>query len=251
MKSYFTKKLQESDFDSRNNVLITGTHKNPQELLLPYLFSHSKDRKQVVVDFGENQSKLHYLCKRISLELSKMNNISFYDMFSAMAESIENEYPLTVQPPYSHKKYSSTYISANTEKKAIYLDLIEKLKAEEDKDILILNNVEFMLLDLEDDLSLFFSFYISLCKLGFSKVIVLVNRKVLNGDKFTPILNMLYSQANYTIDIIDLESGYSKDLSGNIEFSYYDTTTIKKVTQNLKFNKKMSRIVFFEQYHVN
>ena len=251
MKSYFTKKLQESNFNSHANILITGTLKNPSSMLLPYLITHFQEETIIVTNFGENLSNLHYQCKRIGVDINKENNLQFIDMFSSIAREIADEYPLTRESPYTHKSYKTITIGQEESLSNIMDNFISNLEKYSKDQTLILSEIEYFLMQLENELSQFILFIMRIIGLGFKRVIFMGNRDIFTEKNFIPLYNLLISESSYRVTIKDLESGYSKDLSGSIEFEYANNTNQELVSKNLKFAKKMSKIVFFEQFKVN
>ena len=240
--NFLLKRLKEMEFQDSKIILIEGTPLNPSDNLLPYILKTYKSDFNIL-DFGENPSRFFYLLKRIGLKINLKN---YLDGFSFLSEHIEEDYPITEHTPYSHKIMEDQIYLEKVDSKNNLNILNEKIDEFDDLSTLVIKNIHFLTNFFENDKSSIYEFFERIFGKNFNKIILCLDFYSEEEKSKSYTEKYLLSYSDLIISNIDLESGYSKDISGNLFFKSLKNMSLDQ--KNLKFKTCEKEILFFEQF---
>lgn len=240
--NFLLKRLKEMEFQDSKIILIEGTSLNPSDNLLPFILKSYKSDFNLL-DFGENPSRFFYLLKRIGLKIN-LNN--YIDGFSFLSEFIEADYPITEDTPYSHKVMEDEiYLEKINSQKNLGL-INEKINEFNNNSTLVIKNIHFLTNFFENDKNLIYELFEKIFEKDFNKIILCLDFYSEKEKLESFIEKYFLSYSDLVINNIDLESGFSKDISGNLFFR--SLKNINLPLKNLKFKTSEKEILFFEQF---
>ncbi len=256
------KKLKEFQYDQARRVAIFGTHSNSYDLLIPHLIQMNPKLNYVILNFADSNAHLSFLCKRLGISLPKHSNIQLINGADFLGEWTAGEYPITTEHPFTY--YSdvnqSTIQPANSDSDADKVDsILQKLRAARNsigqiqQSCLIIIGLETLFYSFKNDAQVknLLYFLSQTFELNFPQTINSLNWKALPENHKAIIYNFLESTSSLQLELRDLESGFAKDLSGNLLFSRFDENVGEHMVKSLRFKAKRDCVDFYDQLKIN
>lgn len=197
------------------------------EAILPFLLQAigvQGGANVLVVVFGDSPASLVYSAKRVGLNFSKLPNVELVDGLSLLAQGIEEHYPLTQQPPFTHISDGwSTFNTKDAQSNGVFETIchkVEEFSKRHPNGSVVLSGLEVLSDKLTaqakdaSDRHQLVKFVSKILQLKLYKYIFSFDRSLKQTE---PIFNnFMRSIAQLDIKLQDLKSGYSADMAGTI-----------------------------------
>lgn len=260
--SAFHKKLKEFQYEQARRVAIFGTHSNSDDLLISHLIQFNPKLNFVILNFADSNAHLSFLCKRLGISLSKHANIHLIDGADFLGEWTIGEYPITAEPPftvYSDANQMSIESSDSDTDSGKIEAIVQKLRAvknsigENQQTRLVIVGLEVLFYAFKNQAEVkgILYFLSQIFKLNFAQTITSINWKAMPEAQKAVLYNFLESASELQLELRDLETGFSKDLSGNILFSRFDGQAGEHLVKSLRFKVKRDAVDFYDQLKIN
>lgn len=277
-KNTLKKYLSEVEIDTKSKIIITHSNQSQPEWLIPPLFKEKIFQNEILYSsFGNSFSFLKSLLKRHGLGKSAKKQFEYLNLEDKVAGWVGPDYPIIEIKNDMHSKgfmgyecqfYPEHYDPLSFE---FYEEIFEYIEANfgHVKNF-VLTGIEFLILYIDAAISerkqscenkneMTVNFYIgvlleSLINSHFEKIVISYNRECIKSVENAPssvsIENLLTSFSEIQLNLLDLKSGYSKQMTGHVQFKNFPKEGQKKVEKLLKFKCNPDSVNFFDRVQI-
>ena len=280
LKNTLKKYLEESQIESNRLISIRHSSHSCPDWLIPPLFKENVfEGKILYASFGNSFAKIKSLLKRQGLGKSAKKQFEYLNLEDKLSEWVSEEYPIIDIKNDLYSKgfngYECQFYIENKDPLSLefYQEIFEYIDQNfKSTQNFIVHGLEFLILKIDLALtekkkqqkntkqipktinfyiSLFFEF---LLQSKFKKIIFSYNKDILktvsNVQNQESLEALLDNFANLRLSILDLKSGYSKQMNGQVQFRCFKKDSHAEFKKCLKFKCSPDSIQFFERVKV-